>query len=569
VSDLRTYLSETAQRELDALRAALDARLMALEKALAHPENSESLETLIIDLARVASEEAHTSAARQWLEAQADADARTPRVAAGDGAGIHGALIEESASLRREVEELRTRLERETERGDGVRRDVEAAQEALQAERATRSRLDSELIQARTTGTDLSEAVETLRGDLDVARKTVTDAQRELYSVRQQLQAALDSAASGAADLDANRTSVASLSADVARERAEREALAADVEQARADTAAAVADADAARAALTALEGRYRELERTATAEREERRSHLSAVEQRVTDVIARAEAADAAVRAETAKLRQAEAALTADRERFAANEQQLRAELERARAEQAEYFAEYEKADVALKTATAEMQTLRADLEAAREHSAAAAHAEIESLRSANGRLSAELESLRAAHQALSSEGEAMRTANEELEGLRALNAAATGRVRELELRLFRREQADTDSPDVELGSMLEDRTPTGEQPIRRYSRYSFRSKIDVDIEGANAQLIDLSVGGAQVLSATPLELHHECPIALISDEIPVSCRGTVVWTRADPQSQAKALRYRAGIQFTDSDPAAVEAFIIRYSST
>jgi hypothetical protein len=41
------------------------------------------------------------------------------------------------------------------------------------------------------------------------------------------------------------------------------------------------------------------------------------------------------------------------------------------------------------------------------------------------------------------------------------------------------------------------------------------------------------------------------------------------VVWTRADPQSQGKALRYRAGIQFTDSDPAAVEAFIIRYSST
>ena len=530
MSDLRTYLSETAQRELDALRAALDARLMALEKALAHPENSESLETLIIDLARVASEEAHTSAARQWLEAQADADARTPP-AAGNGAGIHGALIGESASLRREVDELRTRLERETVRGDGLRRDVEAARAALQEERVTRRRLESELTEAGNTKTDLSEAVETLRGDLDVARKTVVEAQRELYSVRQQLRAALDSAASGAADLDANRTSVASLSADVARERAEREALAADMEQARAATAAAVADADAARAALTTLEERHADLERTATAEREERRGHLSAVEKHVTDVVARAEAADAVLSAEAAKRRQTEAALATERERFAANEQQLRAEVERARAEQAEYFAAYEKAAVALKTATAEMQTLR------------------------HATLSERIESLRATQQAVSSEVETRR--------------AAAGRVRELELRLFRREQAVTESPDLELGSMLEDRTPSGVQPIRRFSRYSFPSTIDVDIEGAHAQLIDMSVGGAQVLSATPLEQHHECLIALISDEIPVTCRGKVVWTRADPQSQAKGLRYRAGIQFTDSDPAAVEAFIIRYSST
>jgi len=175
----------------------------------------------------------------------------------------------------------------------------------------------------------------------------------------------------------------------------------------------------------------------------------------------------------------------------------------------------------------------------------------------------------LRAAKEEGSPEADQLRAATEELDGLRALNAAAAGRVRELELRLFRREQADTESPDLDLGSMLEDRTPTGDQPIRRFSRYSFRSKIDVDIEGGNAQLIDLSVGGAQVLSATPLELHHECPIALISDEIPVACRGKVVWTRADPQSQNKALRYRAGIHFTESDPAAVEAFIIRYSST
>jgi hypothetical protein len=144
----------------------------------------------------------------------------------------------------------------------------------------------------------------------------------------------------------------------------------------------------------------------------------------------------------------------------------------------------------------------------------------------------------------------------------------AADERIKELELQLFGRDRGAPDA-DIDLASMLEAPAAAADQPIRRFSRYTFRSTLPVTVGDEAAVLVDLSVGGAQVLSENPLELELEAPVSLISSEIPVTCRGRIVWSRADPQSRGKSLRYRAGVLFTDADPAAVEAFIIRYSGT
>lgn len=573
MDDLRTYLSETARRELDSLRAALDTRLMALEKALAHPDPTESLESLIIDLARVATDEAHASAAHKWLEAQASA---APPAAADAGAGIHGALIEESAGLRRDVEELRGQLQRESERGDSLRRDTEAAQGALQEERGSRAKLDAELTRLKRANTDLLEAVETLRGDLDAARKRLADAMTEGQT-------------------------------------------------------AAARGAESGRA-LAALQAQLAETERGLEAERSARRDDRGTAEVRIAEAVGRAESAESALATERDKARNADAALTGERERAAAMEQSFRAEItaeaEKVRAAQADLTSAIEKLQKAEASRAAEAERARAaeerlaaEVERTKAAEAAAStlaqrlqaaeaslSAEAEKVRAAEARLSAEAEKGRAAEAALSAEAERMRAAEagrsaeadkaqtvqaelvavqnklraaeSELASARsvfdaareeaaAALATATARVRELEVQVFRREQASAETHDLDLGSMLEDRSPSADRPIRRFSRYSFRSKMAVDIEGESAQLVDLSVGGAQVLSETPLELQREAAILLVSDEIPVSGRATVMWTRADPQSKWRALRYRAGIQFTDVDPAAVEAFIIRYSST
>src|SRR6059036_626439 len=72
---LTAHLSDVARRELSALRTALDVRLSRLDAMLADPGRVESLEGVVLDLARVATQEAHTAAAVACLDARRQADA--------------------------------------------------------------------------------------------------------------------------------------------------------------------------------------------------------------------------------------------------------------------------------------------------------------------------------------------------------------------------------------------------------------------------------------------------------------------------------------------------------------
>ena len=85
---LRNYLSERSRTELDTLRVDLDARLLALENALTSPDDCESLESLIVDLARVAMDEAEAATRRAIFEAQSDAPG-AGRVGACGSANLH------------------------------------------------------------------------------------------------------------------------------------------------------------------------------------------------------------------------------------------------------------------------------------------------------------------------------------------------------------------------------------------------------------------------------------------------------------------------------------------------
>ena len=508
MDDPRTYLSETAQRELNTLRAALDTRLMALEKALAHPDPTESLESLIIDLARVATDEAHASAARKWLEAQASVDASGAAAAGAEaGGGVHGALMAEAAALRGEIAEVRAHVARESERAETLRRDAEAAQAALRDERTSSARLEAELTRLRAANADFAEAVETLRGDLDAARKRLAEALTQAHT-------------SGAKE------------------------------------------AESGRAAVAAVQAQCVELERALEAERADRREQVRLLEQQLADAVVRADAAETAASGVADRLRAAEAELSAAADRLRDVDAERARLVEALRASEAGLAAE-----------TGKLLAATGELEAEREKTRAAdvdVSRLSQKLHDAEADLAAAIEKLGQAEAGHSEAAERARALFDAArhEATEAL-AVANARVRELELQLFRREQAGVETAEMDLGSLLEERTPSGDRPIRRFSRYSFRAKMMVDIEGESAQLVDLSVGGAQVLTQVPLELNREAAVSLVSDEIPVSGRAKVMWTRADPQSKGRALRYRAGIAFTDVDPAAVEAYIIRYSST
>jgi hypothetical protein len=144
----------------------------------------------------------------------------------------------------------------------------------------------------------------------------------------------------------------------------------------------------------------------------------------------------------------------------------------------------------------------------------------------------------------------------------------AAAERIRSLELQLFERGHG-PQNRDVDLDRQLDSPSPPSGQPIRRATRYSFSTTIEVYIDGALGELVDLSVGGAQVLCATKPPVNVAVTLSLLSDEIPVSCQGKIMWARPEPDSGGRPLTHRAGISFTTADEAAVEAFIIRYSAS
>ena len=144
----------------------------------------------------------------------------------------------------------------------------------------------------------------------------------------------------------------------------------------------------------------------------------------------------------------------------------------------------------------------------------------------------------------------------------------AAAERIRALELHLFERDRGPQDR-DVDLGSLLEAPPPMSDQAVRRATRYRFSAAIDVHIDGDAGVLVDLSVGGAQMLCSKELEVNHVARISLLSDEIPISCQGRIMWSWLEPYSKGQPPSHRVGICFTAADEAALEAFIIRYSAS
>jgi PilZ domain len=476
---LKQYLSDTARRELDTLRAQLEVKLIALEKALARPSEHDSIEYLVIDLARVATAEAEAAAARASLDARLQAEERS---------GI--------AEANRTAEQARVELD--------------MLREVMQS--------------------DLAREREQSAAALAEARRELDDLQR-----------AKEQAETRAAEVEKNRAAaVAAQTAGAARLKA------AEAEREEADRARQTAEARA----------------RDATLRLEHAEVRAAAAADRTRDAQARAEEADA-------RARQAEESARELAARIDEIEQRVRQAEERAgqveaRARQTEEQAQ--KADE--RARQAEDHAQKAD---ERARTAESRIAEVDAERQCA------VADLDAARQALDRE----RAARQQEAGSRAAEIAARlgdaerrsqlaeERVRALELQLFHRDHP-AHGAEEDLGHVFAGPSaPGAKSPTRGASRYRFASTIDVEVDGEAGMLVDLSVMGAQVRSANALHEGRVVGLVLLSDEIPVSCSGRVVWTRLEPKSQGRSMRYLAGLSFTQVDVAAVEAFIIRYSAT
>jgi hypothetical protein len=96
-----------------------------------------------------------------------------------------------------------------------------------------------------------------------------------------------------------------------------------------------------------------------------------------------------------------------------------------------------------------------------------------------------------------------------------------------------------------------------------RRAPRHRVRDGIEMQLDGNPAVVVDLSAFGAQVTSSTVLRPNQKVRISLPSEEYVMRFRGSIAWAKFElPRVPDAAPQYRAGVEFTDSDPAAIEGF-------
>lgn len=98
--------------------------------------------------------------------------------------------------------------------------------------------------------------------------------------------------------------------------------------------------------------------------------------------------------------------------------------------------------------------------------------------------------------------------------------------------------------------------------QGTRRAPRYRIRAGVEIQLDGNPAQVIDLSQVGVQVVSATILRPNQKVRVSMPNEDFVMRFRGSVAWAKFELPQPTEPPRYRAGVEFADADPAALEAF-------
>jgi hypothetical protein len=100
-----------------------------------------------------------------------------------------------------------------------------------------------------------------------------------------------------------------------------------------------------------------------------------------------------------------------------------------------------------------------------------------------------------------------------------------------------------------------------------RRAERFRMRGQVDVLIDGNSATLVDLSVVGAQVISATILKPNQRVRMVLPDETDTVRFNTIIAWASFEIQPQSGP-RYRAGIEFVNAEASAVGTFCERHKT-
>ena len=97
-----------------------------------------------------------------------------------------------------------------------------------------------------------------------------------------------------------------------------------------------------------------------------------------------------------------------------------------------------------------------------------------------------------------------------------------------------------------------------------RRARRYKMQPDFKARVDGNPTTVVDLSRVGARLLGSTVLRLKQRVRLVMGTAPKVVRCSGLIVWASFEPRGKS-APRYKAGVQFIDADPDAIEDFFLR----
>ncbi len=118
----------------------------------------------------------------------------------------------------------------------------------------------------------------------------------------------------------------------------------------------------------------------------------------------------------------------------------------------------------------------------------------------------------------------------------------------------------AEADGGTVAVAAPAPAAAPLDYHGTRRAARVRVVDGVDVTVDGNLATLIDLSIVGAQVVSSTVLKPNQRLRMSMGDGKKPLRFSAGVAW--ASFELAKTGPRYRAGIEFFDAEPDAVQKF-------
>jgi hypothetical protein len=101
----------------------------------------------------------------------------------------------------------------------------------------------------------------------------------------------------------------------------------------------------------------------------------------------------------------------------------------------------------------------------------------------------------------------------------------------------------------------------PLDQRGTRRAPRFKITGEVEVLVDGNPATLIDVSLVGAQVISISTLRPNQRLRMSLPDANRSIRFSAGVAWAAFEMPKSGP--RYRAGIEFYDADPDAMNKFI------